>query len=236
MQGVLPTMVHPSLSFLPSIAALTPKLQIILAAYYTIADIVLLFQCLYYRHRNSNPSASHLSPATPLLDPSKDEPPVPPTSAWKAALFNFVVICTVCLAGVVGWYLSPPTPPNADDDIVFNPLGQLFGYLCAVLYLASRVPQILLNYKRRSCEGVSILFFLFAGIGNATYVLSILAVGEDWSKERYWRYVGVNASWLAGSLGTMVLDLAIFGQFFLYQNDEEKEEECEAERERLLNQ
>jgi hypothetical protein len=213
-----------------------------LAAYYTIADIILLLQCLYYRrntHSSVTPDSSHLSPATPLLEPAKDtEPEVPPTPTWKAALFNTIAIISVCLAGVLGWYLSPRSSTSTEDDkIEFSPLGQVFGYLCAILYLASRIPQILLNYKRRSCEGVSILFFLFAGIGNATYVMSILANTSDGDKE-YWRYIAVNASWILGSVGTLALDAVIFAQFFAYQdnagNGVDSEEGSEEERERLM--
>ena len=79
------------------------------------------------------------------------------------------------------------------------------------------------------------LFFLFACIGNLTYVLSILAyeptcfgaeVGKsqdgicgkgEWG-QAYARYIGVNASWLVGSAGTLVLDMGIFCQFFYYRD------------------
>ena len=37
----------------------------------------------------------------------------------------------------------------------------------------------------------------------------------------YWEYVLVNLSWLAGSAGTLLLDFAIFVQFFLYDKGEE---------------
>ena len=81
------------------------------------------------------------------------------------------------------------------------------------------------------------LFFLFACVGNLTYVLSIFAyepacaslqglsggdIGAggcedgEW-KEEYGRYIFVNASWLIGSAGTLVLDLMIFGQFWIYR-------------------
>lgn len=109
-----------------------------------------------------------------------------------------------------------------------------------MLYLASRVPQILLNYRRKSCEGISLLFFLFACLGNLTYVVSILAyvphdkghVGQD----EWWRYIAVNASWLLGSVGTLALDLGIFAQFFWYRDlgrecDEESESDSESEGE-----
>ncbi len=35
----------------------------------------------------------------------------------------------------------------------------------------------------------------------------------------YGHYLLVNLSWLAGSLGTLLLDLGIFVQFFLYNRD-----------------
>lgn len=72
------------------------------------------------------------------------------------------------------------------------------------------------------------LFFLFACIGNLTYVLSIFAydphcrgkhghckAGE--ASDIYAQYILMNASWIAGSLGTLFLDLAIFAQFFVYR-------------------
>jgi solute carrier family 66 (lysosomal lysine-arginine transporter), member 1 len=154
----------------------------------------------------------------------------------------------VCAAGILGWYVSNRSqgghsskkPSSGDDILTFNLWGQIFGYFCAVLYLGSRVPQILLNYRRKSTEGVSMLFFLFACIGNLTYVLSIFAYephcrgkhgkcrdGEALSV--YGRYIAVNASWLAGSLGTLFLDLGIFAQFFMYRDQDEIEEETAVE-------
>ena len=83
------------------------------------------------------------------------------------------------------------------------------------------------------------LFFLFACVGNLTYVMSIFAyepacarirdletiyrsssVGceaGEWGEE-YGRYILVNTSWLIGSAGTLLLDLLIFGQFWWYRD------------------
>lgn len=224
-----------------------------MAVYYTLADIVLLFQCLYYYNRinsrNAVPEAesllpvsnvsatvvdgSHLSPATPLIDPAKEPIQTEPQGLVKSIFLNAFSIFMVCLAGVFGWWVSnrysDSDPPTKSDggDLSFSTLGQTFGYLCAVLYLASRVPQILLNYRRQSCEGISLLFFLFACIGNTTYVVSILAYVPQ-SKDRptweYKQYIAVNASWLLGSIGTLFLDLIIFAQFFWYRDTEEEYE------------
>ena len=290
LQGVLPTM-------------------IILAVYYTLADIVLLLQVFYYRgftlsdtptknrfnedehiahdetepllhpngpdstsrdrgrsssaatlvRQNSQPiSAAHLSPATPLLDhqaseydtDNNDAPAArrlkPPTSALQAILYNTTAVVLVCLSGVFGWWISQrrpshhhhnssPEPDPDSSDLHFDPLGQFFGYICAALYLGSRIPQLLLNYRRKSTEGVSLLFFLFACLGNLTYDMSIFAYEPICSGPKgicrdgewgtlYGRYIAVNASWIAGSLGTLVLDIGIFVQFFLYRKEEGEEE------------
>ncbi|KZF20254.1 PQ-loop-domain-containing protein [Xylona heveae TC161] len=357
LQGVLPTM-------------------IILAVYYTLADIVLLAQCFYYRgwrlgggrpsspspppslseaapstaptngisgpsagtpdetsallydnahRRTSGPTPSqshsrtrrpslshltnvdgtHLSPVTPLLDPPKPtDPPatrnIQPASTFQTIVSNTFVIVMVCAAGVFGWWVSnarsrgrndmpddDSSVSDPNDALSFSILGQVFGYFCAALYLGSRIPQILLNYRRKSTEGVSMLFFLFACIGNLTYVLSIFAYsprcykfhkatgpagvgsiggsiggfvggsvgGQAGAQDTtglgglsnhpltdqgyfaprrchdgeaaaiYARYMLVNLSWLLGSFGTLVLDMCIFVQFFMYRKPDDSDDE-----------
>lgn len=199
------------------------------------------------RERLLSMDGTHLSPVTPFLQDSPfadtavrnaPERPRPQSSVLQTVLFNLGAVVLVCASGVFGWYLSASraarTQPPHDDhpsNLHFNTLGQIFGYICALLYLGSRIPQLLLNYRRKSTEGISMLFFLFACIGNLTYVLSILAYkpvcripGECQSGEKervYWRWLAVNASWLLGSLGTLVLDAGVFVQYFMYRADEE---------------
>ncbi|GAW19111.1 hypothetical protein ANO14919_085950 [Xylariales sp. No.14919] len=259
-QGVLPTM-------------------LILAIYYTIADIVLLGQCFYYKgftwkddaappapkpsngHANTTgvPNErtglladyfsergrrgsgwSHLSPVVPMT-PEQPATPTPTPTKRQAFLWNSVAVLMVCAAGVIGWFLSrgyssrKPTTPIGDFPTL-DLWGQIFGWLCAALYLGSRLPQLLLNFRRKSTEGISILFFLFACLGNLTYVLSIFAYDPVCHETKcqpgeagriYGKYILVNASWLAGSLGTLFLDLSIFAQFFIYdqgQSDADRNE------------
>jgi solute carrier family 66 (lysosomal lysine-arginine transporter), member 1 len=298
LQGVLPTM-------------------IILAVYYTLADIVLLLQCFWYKgftlrddvkkqvddsddessvaseqspllsdarqrgngvtytngngnnyevqrprisdadRRHSSHSqgsfrerylsidGTHLSPVTPLHDdPSQSRrnstaapKRQPPSSNLQTVLYNLGIIILVIAAGVFGWYLSarktPDTPSNDDSSttpLYFNLWGQIGGYVCALLYLGSRVPQLLLNYRRKSTEGISMLFFHFACLGNLTYVLSILVYkpkcgngvcGEGEARREYGTYIAVNFSWLLGSFGTLLLDAGVFVQYFLYRKEEE---------------
>ncbi|KAK3707353.1 hypothetical protein LTR37_012197 [Vermiconidia calcicola] len=289
LQGVLPTM-------------------IILAIYYTFADIVLILQCVYYRRFRASKTAkteviangapteqspllsnghldetsatrasngaidsaartrsqsafrdrfasldgTHLSPATPMhpqpkgADDTEALKPSQPRSWTQAILFNSTAIVVVVLAGIAGYYLSPSQPPphhdhrttpadEQEDSLHFSLWGQIFGYICAVLYLGSRIPQIMLNYRRKSTEGLNALFFIFACVGNLTYVFSIFAFEPMCSNHRhghwhesncapgeapeiYGRYILVNLSWLIGSAGTLGLDFAVFAQFFLYRH------------------
>lgn len=302
-QGVLPTM-------------------LILAVYYTIADIVLLGQCFYYRgftwrdevvppagqqrkqrrrrshgngygnghgngshgddqshgHGHTNGSGpapnehtsllahperrerrgsdwsverlTHLNPVVPIVEPSTAPPP--PSTSLQQVAWNALAVLMVIAAGIVGWYLSrgyyrPDAPPdqdhgvdNDDDKTHLDLWGQIFGWLCAVLYLGSRLPQLLLNWRRKSTEGVSMLFFLFACLGNLTYVLSIVAFDPKCYDDKvacnpsdtgrvYGQYILVNLSWLAGSFGTLLLDMGIFVQFFLYSKATEDDDDSVAE-------
>ncbi|PKS12686.1 hypothetical protein jhhlp_000894 [Lomentospora prolificans] len=243
IQGVLPTM-------------------IILAIYYTIADIVLLLQCFYYRgftlrdevtsqptersrllpeprrrtRRGSN--WSNLSPAVPIVPEPFEAPPATP-SVMQTLLWNTLAVIMVCGAGVLGWFLSrkapdaPDTPHDSEpgDSLTFSLWGQIFGYLCAALYILSRIPQLILNYRRKSTDGLSMLFFLFACLGNITYVLSIFAYEPNCSGDEcapgeasriYGKYILVNLSWLAGSLVTLLLDFGVFTQYFVYNKDDEE--------------
>lgn len=202
--------------------------------------------------------ATHLSPATPFVEPTSDSARRHAQrarrrriSALQSVLFNLTAVALVCAAGVMGWFVSPAAKSSSPDPepLTMDVLGQVFGYFCAVLYLGSRLPQLLLNYRRKSTDGVSLLFFLFACIGNLTYVLSILAyspICHGGSPEEvmghhrhrahcrpgevaalYGRYVLVNLSWLVGSAGTLLLDMAIFTQFFLYHDGKDDEDEEE---------
>lgn len=255
--------------YLHPTAALT-CLQIILAIYYTIADLVLLVQCFYYRGFTWKddptpkpkpapaPAADHepnertdlldgmrtrerrgsdwsgLSPAVPHI--STAAPSAPPT-ALQSIAWNTIIVLMVCAAGVMGWFLGQKatgkkedSPGHDEEPLQFSVWGQFFGYLCAVAYIASRLPQLILNWRRKTTDGLSMLFFLFACLGNITYVLSIVAYepkchggscenGEG--RRIYGRYILVNLSWLAGSFLTLLLDLGVFAQYFNYRTEGE---------------
>ncbi|MCJ1416866.1 hypothetical protein MMC32_003205 [Xylographa parallela] len=138
-------------------------------------------------------------------------------------LKNFICIILVCLAGclgwVVAWKLGAWKPTSAEDNANPHPAvgAEILGYLSAVAYLGARIPQIVKNHRERSCEGLSLLFFMLSLLGNATYGAGILFHSIDS------RYVLTNLPWLIGSLGTMFEDTLIFIQFHMYAKKEEED-------------
>ncbi|XP_030453265.2 probable vacuolar amino acid transporter YPQ1 [Syzygium oleosum] len=89
-------------------------------------------------------------------------------------------------------------------------VGSFLGWAMAAIYMGGRLPQICLNIRRGNVEGLNPLMFLFALIGNITYVASILVSSLDWSKIR------PNLPWLVDATGCVLLDILILIQFFYF--------------------
>lgn len=116
--------------------------------------------------------------------------------------------------------------PNASSspveslDSVNYKIGLFLSWICAILYLSSRIPQIILNYKRKSCDGLSLIMFMCAFMGNFTYASSLLLSQID--------IIG-SLPFLAGSLGTCFQDLFILYQSWIY------EDQCDSLEEETLS-
>ncbi|KAH7022091.1 PQ loop repeat-domain-containing protein [Ilyonectria destructans] len=245
--------------------------MIILAVYYTVADLVLLGQMFFYRgyifrkpstpstnptalvepYDPNSPSALSVEPydlnglsdrrgsdtsdvSSPVPDQAEVPAPKAPRSLLQRFMWNTIIILMVLTAGFIGWLISVKiSGQNKDEEIQdedsleFNTTGQVFGYLGAVTYIASRLPQLYLNWKRKTTEGLAMLFFIFSCLGNVTYVLSIFAYdphcagkickpGE--ASRVYGRYILINLSWLGGSIINLLEDCGVFSQYFMYRN------------------
>ncbi|XP_038711011.1 probable vacuolar amino acid transporter YPQ2 isoform X2 [Tripterygium wilfordii] len=81
--------------------------------------------------------------------------------------------------------------------------GQWLGWLMAAIYMGGRVPQICLNIKRGSVEGLNPLMFIFALLANVTYVLSIVVRTTEWEK------IKLNLPWLLDAVVCVALDLFV---------------------------
>ncbi|XP_025013370.2 uncharacterized protein LOC8270529 isoform X2 [Ricinus communis] len=83
-------------------------------------------------------------------------------------------------------------------------IGTFLGWAMAAIYMGGRLPQILLN-------GLNPLMFVFALVGNATYVASILLNSLEWLK------IKPNLPWLVDAGGCVLLDTFILIQFIYFR-------------------
>jgi len=209
-------------------AGLIPTV-ILLSIYYLICDLTFLFQIYYYRIfygaslRNSDNSepieTSPLIPAHESGCGSKDAPSLVQASSLRTTM-KYTLLCLFVISFGLGAFFynrhfnkhDRGDTPLEGPEVVFEWRSQLMGWASALLYLGSRIPQIMKNIQTK-CEGLSLALFLFAIAGNSFYVLSICVASMEWS------HLLINASWLAGSGLTIFTDVYILLQFFRFQRE-----------------
>ncbi|KAL9618075.1 MAG: hypothetical protein Q9160_007204 [Pyrenula sp. 1 TL-2023] len=115
--------------------------------------------------------------------------------------------------------------------------GTLTAWLSTFLYLGSRLPQLYMNFLRRSTAGLSPLLFAAAFCGNLFYSTSLLAnpyawssfgpygghgwAGPEGSSRKDWVLAAM--PFFLGAAGVLGLDFAMGVQFVIYgEVDEEK--------------
>lgn len=95
-------------------------------------------------------------------------------------------------------------------------LGTIASWVSGLLYMGSRIPQIIKNKERHdrglSVEGLSKAMFFIAVLANACYGLSIFLRSPPLDLT-FWF---VTMSYLVGSLGTLLLDVVVLAQTLMY--------------------
>jgi len=212
------------------LAGLLPTI-IILGAYYTACDIILLSQIYYYRWMSQSKAAHDplisdvsipsgaLSEDAPLLTEGNGISQAPAREPMVKQFIKYAaIVMFVLMSGVVAWAVDERihrNQPRSEPEEIVEWKSQVLGWASAVLFLGARIPQILKNLTTR-CEGLSPALFIFSIAGNTTYVLSILAVSLDV------HHLIANAAWLAGSGLTVFLDVFVLFQFFYYQTNDRR--------------
>lgn len=118
-------------------------------------------------------------------------------------------------------------------------LGTLLSWTSTFLYLVSRLPQIFLNFRRKSTSGLSPTLFAAAFCGNLFYSSSLLVnpcawntfgphggngwAGVEGSKQGEW--VAAALPFFLGAAGVLGLDGAVGMQFWLYGEGQRGPEE-----------
>ncbi|CAO3625653.1 unnamed protein product [Mucor hiemalis] len=201
----------------------------VLALYYTVADMGLIWQVIYYRRLKEyeleeevipgersllNGSSSSTAAALPSYSSTNNSTTIRLSAnqkqTKKTRLFNWISAIAIVLVTVISCYTyynvhwnSDSNSDNAHEKNRMNWLPQTMGWTSAILYVGSRIPQIIKNWKNKSTEGLSFGMFLCAVLGNVLFTSSIFLKSTDRD------YILMNLSWIVGSCGTLVFDFLV---------------------------
>ena len=179
---------------------------IYMGTYHIIFDIIFLIQVIYYRlpRYHSYPLLldETLYRYDSMLYYAKDVLLLHETSL----LLGYSILLLLLLSSQAIFELFPP--------II---VGDIFAWTSTIIFFLSRLPQILLNYKRRSVEGLSFTAFVNIIIANQLFLASILVKLIDVDDSNRVKYIVKNIPWIVGSSGTTIFDIIIFVQFFIYK-------------------
>lgn len=100
--------------------------------------------------------------------------------------------------------------PQFDQSLSIE-VGEAMGWFTTCMYIIGRLPQIILNYKRQSTEGLSILMYIFTICGNLFYIASVFVYSIEPE------YVTINMPWIVFTIVTFMLDILVIGQSVYYK-------------------
>ncbi|KAJ9548046.1 LOW QUALITY PROTEIN: hypothetical protein OSB04_020589 [Centaurea solstitialis] len=179
---------------------------------------------LFSSQRTTTPIRDQESVQEPLLHGHSSRPPIPAseTKTMLCVVFTATIfLCTYNLKLERDSYLHSNSVKQHEGIVMqvgrkllqvpgnflegqkgteSNGIGTFLGWGMAAIYVGGRLPQIYLNIKRGNAQGLNPLMFMFALLGNSTYVASILVSSLEWSK------IKPNLPWLVESSGCMMLD------------------------------
>lgn len=213
--------------------------QTCLATYYCFIDLILSFQFWYYTRVYPRQRVHHnLLQSPDMLRPTGSRPHAGRTNRFESPRniqpLDFKrkrSFITALSASVVSTFIKPANAAPAiaqtlgatvlDGLITRDHIGMASAWTCSALYILSRVPQIIKNYKTRSTKGVLPFLFLFAMLGNLFYTVSI---GADlymlWGQHdaAFHDILMAQLPFLLGSSGTVVFDITILIQHRMWRH------------------
>jgi solute carrier family 66 (lysosomal lysine-arginine transporter), member 1 len=170
---------------------------IYIAWYHIILGGLFAMQIIYYRALNKRYS----SETVPLIwETIEDNEPLQILYRNEKIFLATAVSTTICSLFIIN------QPYIAD----------IIGWISTFIFIGSRIPQIYLNYQRKSTEGLSIYSFILINVANLLFLTSILVNLCDTLDTT--TFIIENLQWILGSSTTVLFDLIIFYQFQLYQN------------------
>jgi len=169
--------------------------------YHIILDIIIMCQIIYYRLYNT---LIYENETLPLLGISNNLIENKFTYLKCLTLYEFLFILSSVLLILF-----------IDNTI---PFANFIAWVSTIIFGLSRIPQIILNFQRKSTLGLSFLSFFTINIANIFFLLSILIILIDLPKDEYLMYLNYNIQLIVGGFVTMLFDSVIFYQFYKYKN------------------
>ena len=184
------------------------------------------------------------SPANRSITRIQQEQPIPAASP-RTVLFLTMLIAVAARASPISKdTVGMSSIPESSKAFA---AGQVLSWCSTVLYLLSRLPQLILNYRRKSTSGLSPTLFAAAFCGNFFYSTSLALNPNAWSSfgpygghgwadssgsnQREW--VVTALPFFLGAAGVLGLDGAVGVQFWLYGEGKTGQEEVVVVHERI---
>jgi uncharacterized protein with PQ loop repeat len=174
---------------------------IYIALYHIVLGGLFAIQIIYYRALNKSYSSETVSLMWDNIeDEDQYQEPLKILYTKEKIFLATAVSSTICSLFIIN------QPYIAD----------IIGWISTFIFIGSRIPQIYLNYQRKSTEGLSIYSFILINVANLLFLTSILVNLCDTNNTT--TFIIENLQWILGSSTTVLFDLVIFYQFQLYQN------------------
>lgn len=176
----------------------TLPFQLVLAGYFLINDACISWQYWYY----GEGSGKYAVPRSP-----------------RPSVLSDGVLRASVVAGILG-SASRVQAMSTTADKSYDGLGVTLAWMCTVVYVSLRLPQLYHNWRRKSVDGLSPLLFTAALLGNLFYTASILSDCQFEGDDK-WVFFVKQLPYILGSSGTVIFDAMYFYQRWLYNKVDE---------------
>lgn len=192
-----------TLSCISVIYKQAPYVLLYIGLYHIVFDIIFIVQVIYYR-------LPYLDQYQILLN----------ENTYKYDLVSYTK--SILTMEETKWFIGYNVVFVLSQSVLpFLPrllVGDILVWISTFIFLISRLPQILLNYRRRSVEGLSFVTFINIIIANQLFLASVLIRLIDINDVNGQKdYVIKNLAWIVGPSAGIIFDIIIFTQFVKYR-------------------
>ena len=179
--------------------------QFIQAVVFVILDGILVIQYFFYGFLIKICCKKEENYVEASERPNDDSPNTDQTPEFSTSVF------AVATTAATIDYAAPYTGKEL--------IGTIFGWISAVIYTSSRIPQLYKNFKKSQVGDINPLYIVFSFLGNFSYCLSIFikSIEPQWCWEQ--------TPWIIGAAGPCLCDVLLMIQMCLYGIKSTNEEE-----------